>query len=167
MLSHQQAPIPPIRQRRLELPEGLVGLLERMLAKDPMSRPDSARVVAESLGPWCVGADLLDLLDRALCSDTPESPTRPAIVNTTDQAAADVSEPMALLGTAGHPRGGDVSTAVPESGPIRGRAGPRRWSLPILTLATVFLLGLLVAWRFLRPTHRRPRRRFRFPRKDR
>jgi hypothetical protein len=66
LLGHQQAPIPPLRPRRPDLPEGLAGVLDRMLAKEPAARPGSAREVAESLRPWCRGADLPALLDRAV-----------------------------------------------------------------------------------------------------
>jgi serine/threonine protein kinase len=148
---HRQAPIAPSRQRRPELPEGLVGLLDLMLAKDPMKRPSSAAEVAESLGSWCVGADLLGLLDRALHSDPPGSSSRAAIVNTGGDGAADVAGPMALPSTAASPRGGEGFPTVPGSGPDSGRAGHRRRSMLLLAMAAVLLLGLPAAWRFVSP----------------
>jgi serine/threonine protein kinase len=75
LLGHRQAPIPPLRPRRPELSEGLAGVLDRMLAKDPATRPGSAREVAEGLRPWCLGADLPALLDRALRASDPPEPS--------------------------------------------------------------------------------------------
>jgi serine/threonine protein kinase len=75
LLGQQQAPIPPLCPRRPELPEGLAGVLDRMLAKDPAARPDSTREVVEGLRPWCLDADLPSLLDRALRATDPPEPS--------------------------------------------------------------------------------------------
>ena len=149
MLRHQQAPVPPIRQRRPELCEGLVDLLDRMLAKDPMKRPSSAHEVAESLVPWCVGADLPGLLERALRSDPRDACSRGANVSTADDGAALADKPTALPSTTAHPGASDESPAMPRSGPASGLAHRWRWTRPVLAMATVFLLGLPVAWQFM------------------
>src|SRR5262249_36560738 len=42
----------PIRQLRPAVPEGLAALVERMMAKDPAQRPQTAHEVAEALAPY-------------------------------------------------------------------------------------------------------------------
>src|SRR5262249_14704788 len=91
---------------------------------------------------------------RTLCSNPAPSSPRAAIVSTADDGAPDVARPTALPSTVAYPRGGEECPTVPRSGPRSGRAGHRRWSLPVLALAAVFLLGLTAAWRWMGP--RRP-----------
>jgi tRNA A-37 threonylcarbamoyl transferase component Bud32 len=62
--AHAEAPVPPVRRQRPEVPAALAALLERMLAKDPADRPATPGAVAEALRPFAAGADLPALLDR-------------------------------------------------------------------------------------------------------
>lgn len=57
-------PIVPIAQRRPDLPEGLVRLIERLLARDPKKRPASAGEVANLLEPFTGGADIPALVEQ-------------------------------------------------------------------------------------------------------
>ena len=66
MLAHRQEPIPPIRQFCPEIPDGLAAVLDRMLAKSPEARYATPAEAAEALSPWCAGADLPALLQRAV-----------------------------------------------------------------------------------------------------
>jgi hypothetical protein len=50
--AHAEAPVPPIRQYRPDVPDGLVAVLERMLAKDPAGRYATPAEVAEALRPF-------------------------------------------------------------------------------------------------------------------
>jgi hypothetical protein len=61
MKAHVEAPVPPVRGRRPEVPERLAAVLERMLAKDPTGRFVSAAGVAAALQPFAAGADLAGL----------------------------------------------------------------------------------------------------------
>jgi serine/threonine protein kinase len=58
MMAHIEAPVPPIRRRRPDVPERLAATLERMLAKDRTGRFDSAGGVALALQPFAAGAEL-------------------------------------------------------------------------------------------------------------
>jgi serine/threonine protein kinase len=61
MKAHVEAPAPPIRGRRPDVPERLAAALERMLAKDRADRFVSAAGVALALRPSAAGADLAGL----------------------------------------------------------------------------------------------------------
>ncbi len=51
--AHVEAPVPPIRGRRPEIPERLAAALERMLAKDPTGRFASPACVVAGLATLC------------------------------------------------------------------------------------------------------------------
>jgi serine/threonine protein kinase len=61
MKAHVEAPVPPIRGRRPDVPERLAAVLERMLAKDRADRFASLADIAAALQPFAAGADLPDL----------------------------------------------------------------------------------------------------------
>jgi tetratricopeptide (TPR) repeat protein len=50
--SHMNDPVPLVSDHRDDVPDGLVSLVVRLLAKDPQDRPDSAAEVYELLMPW-------------------------------------------------------------------------------------------------------------------
>ena len=75
LLARRQEPIPPIGQLCPEIPDGLAAVLDRMLAKSPEARYATPAEAAEALSPWCAGADLPALLQRAVAS--PPSPLPP------------------------------------------------------------------------------------------
>jgi serine/threonine protein kinase len=93
MLSHRSTPAPPLCEWRSDLPEGLVGVLDHLLAKDPADRPGSAREVSEAMRPWCLGADLSGLLDRALRGD-PTAPSPPILG---EEIVLEPTEALAVL----------------------------------------------------------------------
>ena len=61
MKAHVEAPAPPIRGPRPDVPALLAAVLERMLAKDPSERFVSASGVVAALQPYAAGADLAGL----------------------------------------------------------------------------------------------------------
>jgi serine/threonine protein kinase len=61
MQAHVQAPVPPIRQRRPDVPERLAAALERMLAKDREGRFASPADLAAAVQPFAAGAELAGL----------------------------------------------------------------------------------------------------------
>ncbi|MCE5268688.1 MAG: TIGR03067 domain-containing protein, partial [Planctomycetaceae bacterium] len=66
LLAHRQEPVPPIREFRPDVPQGLCDVLDRMLAKTPASRYSTPAEAAAALAPWCPGSDLPALLRRAV-----------------------------------------------------------------------------------------------------
>jgi serine/threonine protein kinase len=65
MKAHVEAPVPPIRGRRPDVPGRLAAALGRMLAKDRTGRFASAAGVVAALQPLAAGADLAGLLAAA------------------------------------------------------------------------------------------------------
>ena len=74
MQAHRQTPPPPIGQFCPGIPEGLVAVLHRMLAKDPAARYQTPAEAAEALAPFCAGSDLPNLLRRAEASNVSPLP---------------------------------------------------------------------------------------------
>jgi formylglycine-generating enzyme required for sulfatase activity/tRNA A-37 threonylcarbamoyl transferase component Bud32 len=58
VFAHRDTPVPPVTDCRPEVPDGLVRLLGRMLAKQPADRPATPGEVAKALAPFARGADL-------------------------------------------------------------------------------------------------------------
>ena len=52
LMGHQEGVIPLIREMRPDIPQSLDALFKRMLAKNPMDRPDSMRDVVRELEPF-------------------------------------------------------------------------------------------------------------------
>ncbi|HZV03976.1 MAG TPA: protein kinase [Gemmataceae bacterium] len=52
LIWHQTRQPKPIRQIRPEVPEGIVAIVEKMMAKDPNQRPQTPHEVSELLLPW-------------------------------------------------------------------------------------------------------------------
>jgi len=65
MLGHVQEPVPPVTDRRADVPVPLVELLDRMLAKDPAERFATPAEAVAALEPLAVGSDLRRLLAEA------------------------------------------------------------------------------------------------------
>jgi eukaryotic-like serine/threonine-protein kinase len=61
MKAHVEAPAPPVRRFRPDVPEPLAAVLERMLTKDPTGRFAGAAGVVAALQPFAAGADLAGL----------------------------------------------------------------------------------------------------------
>jgi len=74
--AHVHEPVPPIRQFCPDVPEPLVAVLDRLLAKAPRDRFATAGEVADVLGPLATGCNLPRLLADA--ERRPKLPKRPA-----------------------------------------------------------------------------------------
>jgi hypothetical protein len=65
MAAHEQAPVPPIRELRPEVPAGLAAVLGRLLAKRPEDRFGTPREAAQALEPFCGYSNLARLLGES------------------------------------------------------------------------------------------------------
>ncbi|MBI5759604.1 MAG: serine/threonine protein kinase, partial [Planctomycetales bacterium] len=86
LVAHQQSPIPSIHLQRASVPEGLVWVIERLLAKSREDRPATPADVALMLSPFTSGSDLVALASLArsqselgrmggLSATAPDTPT--------------------------------------------------------------------------------------------
>jgi len=102
--AHQAEPVPPIRDRRPDVPAALADLLARMVAKEPSDRPATAAAVADALRPFAVGADLTRLLTRAEgIAEPPRPPVSPtATANPSPRSRVGIGRyvPAAVAGAA-------------------------------------------------------------------
>jgi urea transport system substrate-binding protein len=73
MWAHSLAPVPPIREKRPDVPEELAAVLGRMLAKDRALRPAVPSEVAAALEPFAAGCDVASYLS---CGTAPSNPPR-------------------------------------------------------------------------------------------
>jgi serine/threonine protein kinase len=64
MHAHLEEPIPPITEARPDIPDGLVDVLETMLAKNREERFSSPGELAEAIQPFCAESNLTALLNR-------------------------------------------------------------------------------------------------------
>jgi serine/threonine protein kinase len=64
MVGHLQTPVPPVHQLRVDVPEGLAAVLDRMMAKDPADRFATPAEVAKAVAPFCPGSNLPRLLSE-------------------------------------------------------------------------------------------------------
>jgi urea transport system substrate-binding protein len=65
MWAHSQAPRPPIRDLRADVPEVVAAVVDRMLAKNPDERFGTPGEVAEALRPFVEGCDLAEFVRTA------------------------------------------------------------------------------------------------------
>jgi RND family efflux transporter MFP subunit len=128
MLAHRQAPPPAITQFCPEMPEGLVAVLDRMLAKDPAARHQTPTEAAEALAPFCDGAELPQLLQRAISSPLPQGEGQG------EGRSAGVSPALS-----GRSRATNASQA--PSGQDALAPAARRWRTLVAALVALLLVG--------------------------
>jgi urea transport system substrate-binding protein len=74
--AHAETPVPPIRERRPDVPELLGAALERMLAKDRNARCHTLEESVQALRPFAEGADLPSLFRGILRPQPMSQPVR-------------------------------------------------------------------------------------------
>lgn len=131
---------PPIREQRADLPDALVQLIERLLAKAPENRYPSPADLAAALAPLAAGADLAALIARV--SDEP-LPAGAAIV------------PAPSLGTTpGRSSALDDTARQPIVSPAPAAGGAAHWwKSPLAMVAGsggAILFVLLGIWLIVR-----------------
>jgi len=117
MMAHVQEPVPPITARRDDVPEELIQILDRMLAKTPDERYATAGEVADALSSLALGetagvrgqpvpgSDLAALASAALHPDIKTDQPAPSQVSTEEYQSSALAgtEPRPRKGLAGQP----------------------------------------------------------------
>ncbi len=128
---------PSLKDRRHDLPDGLVMVIDQMLAKEPNARYAHPDEVAEALTPYCKSANLSALLKRAeFSTDRTENMAKSMPGN----QSAHVDTKMALTSVSGRP-------AAAKSQVLPARSGDplALWRWPIFWLVgSTAILVLLV-----------------------
>lgn len=121
--AHRDLPIPPLRHACPDVPEPLLRLLDRMLAKDPEDRLAAPKELVEQLAPFAVGHDL------------------PALLAGTDSVGDDLDEDNYLQRVTTPERARATAGDVPA--PVVAR--PSRWRRR-LAVGLLVVLGGIFLW---------------------
>jgi serine/threonine protein kinase len=131
--AHTSKPVPSIRRFRADVPEGLVAVLDRLLAKEPAQRFNTPAEVSAALQPFCATGSWPPVTKPVLAAPTPAMASGEPREEVSNQAAPPV--------TTYHP---------PASANIRDR---RRWRWRGSRAAALVLAGsafgivaLLTVW---------------------
>jgi hypothetical protein len=130
MTAHAHEPVPPVRDLRPEVPEGLAAVLDRLLAKEPAGRFATPQEVADALAPFAA-ADCPGLVARALALAPPEHQAGGAEAGA---GLRDHERPTPRLRRA---------TPAPAGAPARPRR--RRWLVLEGVLAAVLAVAVGIA----------------------
>ncbi|MCX7701468.1 MAG: serine/threonine protein kinase, partial [Gemmataceae bacterium] len=122
-LAHSQRPVPPISERRPDVPTGLAAVLQKLLAKEPGQRFASLGEVAEALEPFAVGADLVGLANRY---------SSPQVLEPDEIPGQSVTEPSATTRPSGSAkrRTRRLRTLIPAGIAVLAGAAFLLWFLP-------------------------------------
>jgi serine/threonine protein kinase len=145
LIAHREKPVPPIASLRCDVPDGLMAMLDRMLAKSPEDRFARAADVASGIARFCDGSDLRGLLLRAGKSGPPDanSGAAPRPPARAPSAPADLASPA--LSTAPPPA---TDTARHE---LAARINIGRLGCGVMvTLATLGAVGVPMLYLELR-----------------
>jgi serine/threonine protein kinase len=134
MKAHAEAPLPPIQAERPDLPDALVAVLHRLLAKDPAQRYATPAAVAEALEPftgqggrrqtnrrrlWAVAALVLACVAASLLPwHTPDRPGMPesAALSRPDGERPPAAVPLRVLSFRVSHHRGDPSQMLGDFG---------------------------------------------------
>lgn len=102
--AHNEEPVPPLQDRRADVPRGLAELIEWMLEKEPFNRLGTPAEAAALLAPFCAGHHLTALAAGAMpeaADETPVSPGRtptalPPLRSTAEYVAEPSQAPSSL-----------------------------------------------------------------------
>lgn len=131
MMAHVVEEIPPIRERRDEVPEELAAILDWMLAKEPSERFSSPSGVAAALEPFTAGCDLAALLAKVGLK--PSETVKPGKPATGTQKSVMSAVPDTRR----------RAPAEPQSAPATFRMRPR-WVAIAAAVAGIVLLGFIL-----------------------
>ncbi len=121
MYAHSLAPVPPIREKRPDVPEALAAVLARMLAKDRAERHAAPAEVGAALAPFAAGCDLSGYLSSGTVRTGPPDASRPPAARPTRRAwiAAAITGAAAVAGGVGWYMSLPARRPVPSGPPIK------------------------------------------------
>ncbi|MBV9122271.1 MAG: serine/threonine protein kinase, partial [Planctomycetes bacterium] len=138
MLAHVQTPIPPLRDRRPEVPAAVAAVVDRLLAKTPAGRPATPGEVVRELERFTQGANLARLLASVAGNDPGGM-----VLELNSGSGPD---PLAATRTMGiqKPASSPAASPVGPTPPMQLSRRIPRWWLALLAVA-LLALGSLVA----------------------
>jgi hypothetical protein len=132
LMTHALTPVPPVRERRPEVPEPLAAVLDRLLAKEPDDRYAGPEEVASALAPLATGSDLSAIRCPVAAGFTSTGPSR-----ATDRQKAHEGSTLPLDST-------EANAEAPEL-PAIGEKRMRGWRLLIaIAAAASLILGIVI-----------------------
>ncbi len=135
---------PRIDSLREDLPEELVAIIHRMLARQPEDRYDTPAELAEAITPWAAGADLATLLDSAARRQDDGEQT--VQLKTLAKGAASVSVRSSVVETQSQVVPGRSRQTGSQPAAAPGNLPPRRPKRGVLLAcaAVPILLGVIL-----------------------
>jgi tRNA A-37 threonylcarbamoyl transferase component Bud32 len=128
MLAHQTRPTPNIEEERDDLPPGLDAIIQKMMAKKPADRYQSAAEVADDLMVWLVdhADDVWRKRNRGLAAVAAKAGAENEPAAISPRAPATRPAPKAAAGTAGNVApAATAKSATPQSRPA-SKGAPQR-----------------------------------------
>jgi hypothetical protein len=128
MLAHQTRPTPNIEEERDDIPPGLDAIIQKMMAKKPADRYQSAAEVADDLMVWLVdhADDVWRKRNRGLAAVAAKAGAENEPAAISPRAPATRPAPKAAAGTAGNVApAATAKSATPQSRPA-SKGAPQR-----------------------------------------
>lgn len=117
LMAHQTKPAPPITNERADVPPGLQAIMERMMAKKPEDRYQTAQAVAEAIANW------------QKPSASPAVPVVPTILlgkAVVPPVAAPIKPAVSPPAASGKPADSVAKTSVAQGQPTTSQSSPVR-----------------------------------------
>jgi tRNA A-37 threonylcarbamoyl transferase component Bud32 len=158
-IAHQQAPVPPLLDRRPDLDAGLVAVVAAALAKDPADRPADAEAMRAALASTAASVERTSVLPLPPLAPTPTVVApgaaaalhrRPLVLVAAAVAAvALIALAVGLSGgddppSVGDVAAGDSTTTAPPTEAVPTTAAPTTAALPPTTPAPPLDAGALL-----------------------
>jgi len=147
VLAQASESVPPIKDRRADVPDALAAVVDRMVAKNPDDRFETPGELVSAIAPFAAGAELESLLRETLGASTVEPHLSTAASTNSYSAAAAVRDTVSRRITEPAPSGAAAEVvAHPTSGPqVRPVPHSKNRRTRRLILAAAICLGLVGA----------------------
>ena len=157
MMAHTQKVPPSVQEFRSDVPDELVAIIGRLMAKEPAERYATPGAVADALGAFTSDCDLPTLIDEAIGQPATEVGTQEAAAGreSISVSAETVSTNVNQLARVPSVEFGEASASHPEaaepvSSAVAGKEGRREFLRRRFVMPAIGLLSLvafaLIAW---------------------